>query len=392
MKPMLDVEVNDALRHPEWDAWVVTTPGGHHLQSSAWGYVKAGSGWLTVRIMLRRSGELVGGCQLLTREIPVLGSVGYVPRGPVLASRDAELLDAVLAVLRDHARRHRIAVVKVQPPVDRVDLPALLASRGLRASGLHTAPAASVVVDVGPDRDEEEIFRALRATTRRRVRQARKHGVTVRNGGADDLPVLQKVLEATAQRQGFAPYPADYYRRLWAAFGTAGQARLLIAEHEGVPLSAMLLIAFGDTVLYKIGGWADVEGSPPGANELMHWTGINWAHDAGYRYYDFEGISVEVAQAVRDEHSAKAQGVAFFKLGFGGDPVLYPGTYDLIPGGLTGRALRFVLPHAERWRGVVHRLAGRATDRAGGARRRVHRKAATLDLSRPATAKSTAGR
>ena len=144
-------------------------------------------------------------------------------------------------------------------------------------------------------------------------------------------------------------------------------------------------------MIYKIGGWADVEGSPPGANELMHWTGINWAHDAGYRYYDFEGISVEVAQAVRDGHSARLGGVAFFKLGFGGDAVLYPGTYDLIPGGLTGRALRLVLPHAERWR-VGHRLAGRVTDRAGGARRRVHRKAATPGPLRPATAKSTAGR
>jgi hypothetical protein len=75
-----------------------------------------------------------------------------------------------------------------------------------------------------------------------------------------------------------------------------------------------------------------------------------------------------VAQAVRDGRPANAQGVAFFKLGFGGDAVLYPGTYDLVPGRLTGRPLRYVLRHAEKWRGVVHALAGRATHRAGGAR------------------------
>jgi lipid II:glycine glycyltransferase (peptidoglycan interpeptide bridge formation enzyme) len=362
---MLDVEVNDASSQPEWDAWVAAAPGGHHLQTSGWGYVKASAGWQAARILLRRSGELVGGLQLLTREFPVLGRVGYVPRGPILTSQEPALLDAMLAVLRDHARRHRIAVVKIQPPVDRADIPALLESRGLFASGLHTAPAASVVVDVGPDRDEDEIFRAMRATTRRRVRQARKQGVTVRTGGADDLPVLQAVIEATAQRQGFDPYPADYYRRLWAVFGASGQARLLIAEHNGVPLSAMLLIAFGNTVIYKIGGWADVEGSPPGANELMHWTGIAWAHDAGYRHYDFEGIPVEVAQEVRDGNAANARGVAFFKLGFGGDAVVYPGTYDLLSGRLTGPVLRYVLPRAERWRGVVHRLSGRAPHRAG---------------------------
>jgi lipid II:glycine glycyltransferase (peptidoglycan interpeptide bridge formation enzyme) len=190
-------------------------------------------------------------------------------------------------------------------------------------------------------------------------RQARRHGVTVRAGTADDLPVLQASIEATARGQGFAPYPADYYRRLWAVFGHPGQARLLIAEHEDRPLSAALLIAFGDTVLYKIGGWRDVENSPPGANELMHWTGISWAHHAGYRHYDFEGIPLEVAQAVRDGDAAAGRGVAFFKLGFGGDAVIYPGTYDLLPPGPAGRALRHLLPRVERWHGVVHRVSGR---------------------------------
>ena len=356
---MLEIEVDDRPSHPEWDEWLDGAPGGHHLQSSGWGYVKAGTGWRATRFLLRRSGELVGGCQLLERDIGVVGRIGYVPRGPVIAPRDADLVDALLDALRDYARRHRVAVVKIQPPVDRADLPSLLESRGLVPSELHTAPAASVVVGLA-DRDEEAVFSGLRATTRRRVRQARKHGVTVRAGDADDLPVLQAVIEATARRQGFAPYPADYYRRLWTAFGTSGHARLLVAEHEGVTLAAVLLVAFGDTVLYKIGGLADVEGAPKGASELTHWTGITWAREAGYRYYDFEGIPIEIARAFREGKPVEPKGVAFFKLGFGGEPVVYPGTSDLLPDGLPGRALKYVLPRAERWRGVVHRLAGRS--------------------------------
>lgn len=356
---MLDIEVDDVSSHPEWDAWLSTAPGGHHLQTSGWGYVKAGSGWRATRFLLRRSGELVGGCQLLTRAVPALGGIGYVPRGPVFTSREASLADALLAALREHARRHRLAVVKIQPPVDRADLPRLLESRGLIASRLHTAPAASVVVDVGPGRDCETIFRGLRATTRRRVRQARKQGVTVRAGGREDLAVLQAMLEATAERQNFAPYPADYYQRLWTAFGPSGHARLVVTEHEGVALSAVLLVAFGDTVIYKIGGWAGLDGAPPGVNELAHWSAIEWAHQAGYRYYDFEGIPVELAQAIRAGDRAEPRGVAFFKLGFGGEVVMYPGTCDLLADGVRGAALRYLLPRAERWRGAVHRLVGR---------------------------------
>src|SRR5205823_11661763 len=106
------------------------------------------------------------------------------------------------------------------------------------------------------------------------------------------------------------------------------------------------------TVIYKIGGWADRAGAPPGTNELTHWTGITWAHRAGYRSYDFEGIPLDVARAMRDGEPAEPRGVAFFKLGFGGEPVVYPGTYDLLPDGLAGHALRHVLPRAERWRRV----------------------------------------
>jgi lipid II:glycine glycyltransferase (peptidoglycan interpeptide bridge formation enzyme) len=356
---MWDIEVHEAPMHLAWDDWVAAAPGGHHLQTSGWGYVKAAAGWRATRILVRDRGRILGGCQLLARGVPLLGAIAYVPRGPLLASRDPAVLDAVLAALRQHARRHRILLLKIQPPVDRPDLPELLRSRGLVASSLHTAPVASVVVDVGSAPDEETLFRALHSTTRRRVRQAGKHGVTIRSGTSDDLPILQDSIEATARRRGFAPYSADYYQRLWKVFGESGHARLLIAEHDGTPLSAALLIAFGDRILYKIGGWRGTDGSPPGANELLHWTAIIGARTAGYRYYDFEGIPLDVAREALAGNRAVRHGVAFFKLGFGGDVVVYPGTYDLLPDGLTGRALRFVLPRVETWRGVVHRISGR---------------------------------
>ena len=239
----------------------------------------------------------MGGLQLLTRGFPVLGRIGYVPRGPILASREPALVDAMLAALQDHARRHRIAVLRSSRRSIGQTFPRCWSPGGCSQAGcIQRLRRASW-----------SMWGQIGTRTRSSGRCANdpspcpagaQAGLAVRTGRADDLPVLQAVIEATAQRQGFDPYPADYYRRLWAVFGASGQARLLIAEHKGVPLSAMLLIAFGSTVIYKIGGWADVEGSPPGANELMHWTGIAWEHDAGYRHYDFEGIPVGVAQEV----------------------------------------------------------------------------------------------
>ena len=360
MTASIAFDVDRATSHPEWDQWVASTAGGHHVQTSDWARVKARAGLSATRVTLRSDGELVGGCQMLVRKLPVGGSVAYMPRGPLLASHEPDLLDEILAAVRIVARKERIVYLKIQPPVDRGDLSSALRSRGMVPSDLHTAPAASVRVDVGPDRDEDGLLKAMRKTTRRRIRQAERNGVEVRSGGEKDLPILQSLLEATAKRQGFAPYPAAYYRCLWECFAARGQARLLIAEHEGVPLSAAMIMPFGETVLYKIGAWGGDRESVPGGNELMHWTAIRWAHSAGYRYYDFDGIPIDVVRAAIDgEQITSAHGVAYFKLGFGGEPVLYPGTYDSTYGFLVGPALAHLIPHAERWHTIVHHLSGR---------------------------------
>jgi peptidoglycan pentaglycine glycine transferase (the first glycine) len=348
-----DADVGDA----EWDAWVAATPGGHHLQTSGWARVKAGAGWRVERVAVRDGAGIVAGCQLLVRALPVYGAIAYAPRAPLVAGRDPVALDVLLAALRERARARRILFAKLQPPIDREDLPAQLLARGLIASSLHTAPVASVRIDL-QGRDDDALLADMRQTTRRRIRQATRADVQVRAGDDRDLEVLQRLLDATARRQGFAPYPEAYYREVWGAFAP-DRAQLLVAEHEGRPLSAALLIAFGDTVLYKIGAWGGAEDAPPGVNELMHWTAIRRARDAGHRFYDFEGIPEDVARAARAGERPPADGVAFFKLGFGGEAVLYPGTYDLAFGRVSGPVLRRLLPHTPRLRGLAHRVAGR---------------------------------
>ena len=354
---MAALEIDQRERNPEWDAWVATAPGGHHLQTSGWANVKALAGWRAIRLLLRSGGDIVGGCQMLVRDLPLSRRIAYVPRGPLVPTGSPALLDELLEAMRTTAAQQRVLLMKVQPPVDRQDMPAQLQERGFVPSELHTAPGASVVVELG-DRDDEALLKGMRSTARRHVRNAIKRGATVRVGGVDDLGVLQELLEATARRQGFDPYPAAYYERLWDAFGTTGQARLMIVEHEGTPMSAGLWIAFGDTVLYKIGAWGG--GSVPGTNELMHYTAMCWARAQGFLFYDFEGIPVDVAKTILDGGPAPTNGVPFFKLGFGGEPVVFPGTHDIYFGRVLGAAVRRIAPRAERSRKVVHRIAGRA--------------------------------
>jgi lipid II:glycine glycyltransferase (peptidoglycan interpeptide bridge formation enzyme) len=52
---------------------------------------------------------------------------------------------------------------------------------------------------------------------------------------------------------------------------------------------------------------------------LLQWESIRIAKEAGMKYYDFHGVDEE-----------KWAGVTRFKMGFGGERVEYPGTYDLV--------------------------------------------------------------
>ena len=343
---------------PGWDAFVDCV-GGDHVQTTRWAAVKAVVGWTSARVGVRRDGELVGGCQLLLRRLPPFGSIAYGSRCPMAVGSDPETIESVLGAVQEFARRQRLVLLKLQPPVGGfAEVPAL-ERRGFVASSLGTAPAATVRLDLR--QSNEGLLAAMRPSCRSNIGKARRKGVTVRTGTSADLVRFLALVEATSRRQGFSPYPARYYQALWDQFSPDDHARLLIAEHEGLPLSAALLVAWGGVVTYKMGGWSGARaGVHP--NELLHWTGIEWAREAGYQWYDLEGINEEVGQAIvegRDPGAGAHKGVTHFKLGLGGEVVLSPGGYDYSPRPLLAAAVRRVGSMASRHSWLVNGLLGR---------------------------------
>jgi lipid II:glycine glycyltransferase (peptidoglycan interpeptide bridge formation enzyme) len=333
----------------EWDAFLEVTRGGSHQQSSKWSRVKAVQGFETVRLVLRRSGAIVGGCQVLLRRIPRVGAVAYIPRGPVLPDRDADALDKLLDALGDLAERERILYLKLQPPVERFDMVALLEARGFVASRVLTAYTSTVRLDL--ERSEPELLAAMRTTTRKHIRRGERRGTTIRSGDERDIPTLVRIIQETGDRQRFSSYPRRYYERMWSTFAATGHARLFVAEHDGIALSASLLIVHGESAHYKAGGWSGT-GAELFPNELMHWAGIRWARDNGLRWYDFEGVDDAAAQSFlagrTPPRSTPHQRVAYFKLGFGGEVSVHPGTYDRIYGPIPPTALRWAMPVLDR--------------------------------------------
>ncbi len=303
----------------EWDRFVAGAPGGHHVQTDLWSRTKPAGAWRPRRLVIREGNRVVAGAQVLCRRIPGLGEVGYLDRGPLLS--DPDLAASTLDRFLSWSRQNRLRVVIIQPPHGEVDWEKLLVSRGAGRSFVKASLAATTRIDLG--RDEEAILGAMRSKTRYNIRKGLRSRVEVRAGGRPDMEVFHEMLGATATRQGFVVAGLAVFQGLWDVLSLEGNVEMLLAEVDGRPVAGILLVKFGDTVVFKRGAWTGESGEAH-PNEVLHWTAIQRARTEGFRWYDFDGIEADVADRIlAGEGSEQGSAVTRFKLGFGGEVVRF---------------------------------------------------------------------
>jgi lipid II:glycine glycyltransferase (peptidoglycan interpeptide bridge formation enzyme) len=320
-------------RDPDWDSFLVSCPGGHHEQTSLWAEVKGFYGWQPFRIVVSREKRILGGVQVLTRCFGRWGRIGYVTRGPLVASNDPGLIDFILGQLDHAAKSERLSYLAVVLPYTGHVFEPGLVRLGFRQkpnflppSGLMTA---TLVLDLSSDLDS--LMARMRSKTRQHIRRAFRKGVMVREGSEADVETFRRLMCALCERRGTSPTPPqkDFFEHLWRTYHPPGFVRLFIAELEGLVISALITFPFGDTVqAWKI-GWAGdhAEDSP---NEMLYWEAIRWSKSNGYRFFDFVSIEKDLAQRLQqgdpvDWNSVK--GPSNFKVAFGGSPVVLPVPY-----------------------------------------------------------------
>lgn len=327
-----------------WDAFVASTEGGHHAQSSRWGQVQSRRGWDVSRLVSTDgAGRMCGAVQILTRSVPGFGRVGYVDRGPLLVDHGSVSSIDATEMLQAFARDHGVALMLVQPPDDAHELHQTMRSMGFGTSHIKTSLPATTRLDLSLGTDA--LMERMKSKTRYNIRLGQRSGVTVRLGERSDVAAFHHMLLATAERQGFVANSRSY---LEDVVGTLeSDCRLFVAEFDGRPVAGMLALTFGDTVVYKRGAWSGEEGKRR-PNEVMHWEAISWAVEQGFRFYDFDGIEGHVASAVlageKIPHDA-IDSVTRFKLGFGGDVVLLPEASSYLPNRLFRMAHDRVYSH-----------------------------------------------
>ncbi|MDT7686987.1 MAG: hypothetical protein QOG57_7297, partial [Pseudonocardiales bacterium] len=148
-----------------WDRLVAETKESDVTQLSGWAAVRRTVGYGPLYVFAWQSDVLVGGAQVLVRRVPLLGRIGYVSYGPIVAAAASRA--AVVAALADALEglgRTRLCALFVQP-VEGDDVSAALLARGFRDSMAGVAPAATVRIDLSATEEE------LRAGLSKRIRR-----------------------------------------------------------------------------------------------------------------------------------------------------------------------------------------------------------------------------
>lgn len=192
----------------------------------------------------------------------------------------------------------------------------------LRKSFEDLTVASSLVVDLRGS--EEAILGAMKPKTRYNIGLARRKGVTILPGSADNLPDFHALYEQTARRNGFTPCGQRHFAAMFHGLLAAPEHTellFLLARHEtDILAGAIVGIARGAAhFLYGASGNAKRDCMAP---SLMHWEAMRLARQRGCRSYEMGAVSPA------DDPDHPFHGLYRFKTGFGGRIEYRSGSWD----------------------------------------------------------------
>jgi lipid II:glycine glycyltransferase (peptidoglycan interpeptide bridge formation enzyme) len=318
---------------PSWDRLVSCAPGTDVTQLSAWARVREQVGFTQLYLFVDDGERLVGGGQILVRRLPVIGRIGYLAYGPLVAADAPDPL-AVRAALvdgLDHIGRQMLNGLFVQPPETAFPISAELLARGFRRSAAGIAPVGSIRIDLTESLDaiRGRFGRRLRSWTNRWA----DRGVVIRRGDERDLPLLCALMKHSAAAQGYQPTGSTYVETLYRELAPE-HAALFVGELDGVPLAADLVTRCGSLVRGRFTGF---DRSGPAARvslpAAVRWHILKWAKEEGCRWLDFGGLSertLDILLAGGEQPEEGWPAVDQPKLTFGGTAFRYPPPVELI--------------------------------------------------------------
>jgi lipid II:glycine glycyltransferase (peptidoglycan interpeptide bridge formation enzyme) len=321
----MTVAFSQSLADPDWDAFLESTGLGQYQQSSMWARYKASDGWHSLRYLFTIRNRIIGGFQMLCKETRY-GRIGYIPKGPVVPDVTSvsyeEAIDAMVRATYEHDLRALIA----QPPDECIGAADILKRKGFLGSPMLDVIDATLLIPLS--NDFNIVMQRMDPETRRKIRQARKNNMSIREGDKEDLPIFFDLMATTCRRQSTTPNPSSLLllQSLWEAFRPGNHIDIAFAVHNEDFLAGVLCINFGNRVTLWKKGWSE-SGGEFRPNDFIHEYAISRAHQNKFSIFDFAGLDREIAHSLltgNPLNNSQKKSRDIFNLRFGGAPQLLP--------------------------------------------------------------------
>lgn len=305
-----------------WDAFVSALPYAQFTQSWAWGEFQQSLGKKIVRYSIMEGKNILAATQLIFQPKRLFGGYWLCPRGPVFAlDLPEEKKRKIMDFLAENLILPGGFFIRLEP-ILYSDERRLLSDKFHRRKSYN--PSSTVLIDL--PKSEEDLLSAMHHKTRYNIRVAERHGVTVRQGGEEDLETFIRLAEETAARDEFLQHDAEYLRKTFLEMAKTGGAVLHLAEWNGKVLAANMEIHYGDTVTYLHGASSSSDRQVM-APFILHWNAIQAAKTNGFKYYDLWGCNPESPS--NPDYKKSWEGISRFKLNWGGRRIELVGSHDI---------------------------------------------------------------
>ncbi|MEM5775929.1 MAG: peptidoglycan bridge formation glycyltransferase FemA/FemB family protein, partial [Anaerolineaceae bacterium] len=281
----------------------------HILQSWQWARQKEKFGWsMLPTAWYAGNHQTPGSAGMVLKRGLSFGPVRlpfhilYVPRGPLADWADGSQRERVIDNLERLAKAQKCISIKIDPEVplgtgipgredEQINVDGLALQELLTQHEWGYSPAQVQfrnTVHVDLTTSEDSWLARMKQKTRYNVRLAERKGITVREGTAQDIPMLYRMYVETSLRDGFVIRSEEYYRSLWTSFVQQGLAHLLIAEYAGEAVAGLILFCFGRKAWYFYGMSTGLH-TEKMPTYLIQWRAMQKAGALGCTVYDMWG-------------------------------------------------------------------------------------------------------
>lgn len=339
----------------EWNDFVASSVCCNITQSYEWGEMLPYLGDDRLRVgVVDADGKLCAAMLVLVARAPIINQTYfYAPRGPVVDDPNSPAVAVLLNFVKTEAHKRHAFMLSIEPSVadDNTEWQVAMRRYGFRSSPYAKHIRHEWVLDISPD--EKAVLAQMKEKWRYNIRLAGRKGITVRRAESqEDFDKWYKLYITTSDRDQFFIHPQDFYEKVLALFKEDDRAALFLAEFEGKPIAGTIILWLGEWSWYMYGASAN-EQRERMPNHLLQWTSMQWAKSKGCKYYNFRGIPDVL------EEGQELWGVYTFKRGFGGFPIRFMETQELVYNPLVYQVYRKLL-EVKRWRDERKHVAAAA--------------------------------